>query len=153
MQAQDRSYIEVAFFPVLSRMLSSYQLYFLVFVVAQLVESLYHSTDEEHSLDRFSSDSRCGWDCIITESNFSGECHDPVFTKKRLTKLKLSTTCLSTRSASTKHLTKRLEISLMSFLYGYRQIKRFLAFLTELKACGIWFFVALREEKSEDFAT
>ena len=66
-----------------------------------------------------------------------------------------STTCLSTRSALTKHLTitKRLEISLMTFLYEYRQIIRFLAFLAELKARGIWFFVALREEKSEDFAT
>ena len=67
-------------------MLSSYQFCFLVFVVAQLGESLSHSTDEEHSLDRFSSDTRCGWDCIITKSNFSRECHDPVFTKKRLIK-------------------------------------------------------------------
>ena len=107
MQAQDRSYMEVALFPVLSRMLSSYQLYFLVFVVAQLVESLYHSTDEEHSLDRFSSDSRCGWDCIITESNFSRECHDPVFTKKRLIKfnviydLFVNTKCLNQTSYKT----------------------------------------------------
>ena len=107
LQAQDRSYMEVAFFPVLSRMLSSYQLYFLVFVVAQLVESLYHSTNEEHSLDRFSSDSRCGWDCIITESNFSRECHDPVFTKKRLIKfnviydLFVNTKCLNQTSYKT----------------------------------------------------
>ena len=64
-------------------MLASYQLCFLVFVAAQLRESLSHSTGKEHFLDRFSSDTRCGWDCIITESDFSKGC-DPVFTKKRL---------------------------------------------------------------------
>ena len=107
MQAQDRSYMEVAFFPVLSRMLSSYQLCFLVFVVAQLGENLSHSTDEEHSLDRFSSDSRCAWDCTITKSNFSRECHDPVFTKKRLIKfnviydLFVNTKCLNQTSYKT----------------------------------------------------
>ena len=107
MQAQDRSYMEVAFFPVLSRMLSSYQLCFLVFVVAQLGENLSHSTDEEHSLHRFSSDSRCGWDCTITKSNFSRECHDPVFTKKRLIKfnviydLFVNTKCLNQTSYKT----------------------------------------------------
>ena len=66
-------------------MLASYQICFLVFVAAQLRESLSHSTGEEHFLDRFSSDTRCGWDCIITESDFSKRC-DPVFTKKRLIK-------------------------------------------------------------------
>ena len=66
-------------------MLASYQLCFLVFVAAQLRESLSHSTGEEHFLDRFSSDTRCGWDCIITESDFSKGC-DPVSTKKRLVK-------------------------------------------------------------------
>ena len=67
-------------------MLSFYQLCFLVFVAAQLRESLSHSTGEEHSRDLFSSDTRCGWDCILlTEVDFSKEC-DPVFTKKRLVK-------------------------------------------------------------------
>ena len=66
-------------------MLASYQLCFLVTVAAQLRESLSHSTGEEHFLDRFSSDTRCGWDCIITESDFSKGC-DSVFTKKRLVK-------------------------------------------------------------------
>ncbi|CAH3046263.1 unnamed protein product [Porites evermanni] len=66
-------------------MLASYQLCFLVFLAAQLRESSSHSTGEEHFLDRFSSDTRCGWDCIITESDFSKGC-DPVFTKKRLVK-------------------------------------------------------------------
>ena len=70
-------------------MLASYKLCFLVFVAAQLRESLSHSTDEEHSLDRFSSDTRCGWDCIITESDFSKGC-DPVFTKKRLVKFNVT---------------------------------------------------------------
>ena len=89
-------------------MLSSYQLCLVVFVAAQLGESLSHSTDEEHSLDRFSSDSRCGWDCIITESNFSRECHDPVFTKKRLIKfnviydLFVNTKCLNQTSYNYK---------------------------------------------------
>ena len=88
-------------------MLSSYQLCFLVFVVAQLGETLSHSTDEEHSLDRFSSDSRCGWDCTITKSNFSRDCHDPVFTKKRLIKfnviydLFVNTKCLNQTSYKT----------------------------------------------------
>ena len=79
------SYTVVALFPVLSRMLSSYQLCLVVFVAAQLGESLSHSTDEQHSLDGFSSDTRCGWDCTITKSNFGKEC-DPVFTRKRLIK-------------------------------------------------------------------
>lgn len=61
-----------------------------------------------------------------------------------------STTCLSTRNASTKHHTKRLELSLMTFLYGYRKIIRFLAFLAELKACGICLLVAVRKDESED---
>ena len=101
--------VVVALFPILSRMLSSYQLCFVVIVVAQLGESLYHSTDEEHSLDVFSSESRCGWDCIITnyKTNFSRECHDPVFTKKRLIKfnviydLFVNTKCLNQTSYKT----------------------------------------------------
>ena len=101
--------VVVALFPILSRMLSSYQLCFVVIVVAQLGESLYHSTDEEHSLDVFSSESRCGWDCIITnyKTNFSRECHDPVFTKKRLINfnviydLFVNTKCLNQTSYKT----------------------------------------------------
>ncbi|CAH3148901.1 unnamed protein product [Porites lobata] len=87
-------------------MLSSYQLCLVVFVAAQLGESLSHSTDEEHSLDGFSSDTRCGWDCIITESNFGKEC-DPVFTRKRLIKfnviydLFVNTKCLNQTSYKT----------------------------------------------------
>ena len=106
LQAQDRRFVVVAFFPVLSRMLSSYQLCLVVFVAAQLGESLSHSTDEEHSLDGFSSDTRCGWDCIITESNFGKEC-DPVFTRKRLIKfnviydLFVNTKCLNQTSYKT----------------------------------------------------
>ena len=106
MQAQDRCFVVVTFFPVLSRMLSSYQLCLVVFVAAQLGESLSHSTDEEHSLDGFSSDTRCGWDCIITESNFGKEC-DPVFTRKRLIKfnviydLFVNTKCLNQTSYKT----------------------------------------------------
>ena len=88
-------------------MLSSYQLCLVVFVAAQLGEGLSHSTDEEHSLDGFSRDSRCGWDCIITKSTFSRECHDPVFTKKRLIKfnviydLFVNTKCLNQTSYKT----------------------------------------------------
>ena len=79
----------------------------MVFVAAQLGEGLSHSTDEEHSLDGFSRDSRCGWDCIITKSTFSRECHDPVFTKKRLIKfnviydLFVNTKCLNQTSYKT----------------------------------------------------
>ena len=66
-----------------------YQLCVLMFEAAQLRESLSHSTDKEHSRDRFrsfSSDTRCGWDCtLLTEADFSKGC-DPVFTKKRLVK-------------------------------------------------------------------
>ena len=100
-------YVVVAFFPVLSRMLASYKLCLVVFVAAQLGESLSHSKDEKHSLDGFSSDTRCGWDCIITESNFRRECHDPVFTKKRLIKfnviydLFVNTKCLNQTSYKT----------------------------------------------------
>ena len=88
-------------------MLSSYQLCLVVFVAAQLGEGVSHSTDEEHSLDGFSRDSRCGWDCIITKSTFSRECHDPVFTKKRLIKfnviydLFVNTKCLNQTSYKT----------------------------------------------------
>ena len=88
-------------------MLSSYQLCLVVFVAAQLGEGLSHSTDEEHSLDGFSRDSRCGWDCIITKSTFSRECHDPVFTKKKLIKfnviydLFVNTKCLNQTSYKT----------------------------------------------------
>ena len=134
-------------------MLSSYQLCFVVIVVAQLGESFYHSTDERHSLDRFSSDSRCGWDCIITKTNFSRECHDPVFTKKRLIKfnviydLFVNTKCLNQTSYKTfGNFTDDFSVwipannTLSSFSRGIK---------------GMWHlvFVALREEKSEDFAT
>ena len=135
-------------------MLASYQLCFLVFVTAQLRESLSHSTGEEHFLDRFSSDTRCGWDCIITESDFSKGC-DPVFTKTRLVKfnviydLFVNSKCLN----QTSYKPNRMELSLTTILYGYRQIIRLIAFLTELKACGIFYLIALRKEKSEDFAT
>ena len=87
-------------------MLSSYQLCLVVFVAAQLGESLSHSTDEQHSLDGFSSDTRCGWDCTITKSNFGKEC-DPVFTRKRLIKfnviydLFVNTKCLNQTSYKT----------------------------------------------------
>ena len=106
MQAQDRCFVVVAFFPVLSRMLASYQLCLVVFVAAQLGESLSHSTDEEHSLDGFSSDTRCCWDCTVTKSNFGKEC-DPVFTRKRLIKftviydLFVNTKCLNQTSYKT----------------------------------------------------
>ena len=68
------------------------------YLIAQTKNTL--STD-------FSSDTRCGWDCIITKSNFSRECHDPVFTKKRLIKfnviydLFVNTKCLNQTSYKT----------------------------------------------------
>ena len=84
----------------------------MVFLASLVGESLSHSTEGEYSVDGFRTDTRCGWDCRITHSEFTNECGDSIFTKKRLVNFK-------------------------AIMYGYRLTIRFLAFLTEFKACGI----------------
>ena len=82
-------------------MLASYQLCFLVFVAAKAY--LIAKTKNTLSTDSAVMPCRCGWDCTITESDFSKGC-DPVFTKKRLVKfhviydLFVNTKCLNQTS-------------------------------------------------------
>ena len=64
----------------------------MVFLASLLGESLSHSTEGEYSVDGFRTDTRCGWDCRITHSEFTNECGDSVFTKKRLVNFKVKFT-------------------------------------------------------------
>ena len=64
----------------------------MVFLASLLGESLSHSTEGEYSVDGFRTDTRCGWDCRITHSEFTNECGDSVFTKKRFVNFKVKFT-------------------------------------------------------------
>lgn len=72
--------------------MSSYQFCSMVFLASLLGESLSHSTEGEYSVDGFRTDTRCGWDCIITHSEYTNKCGDSVFTKKRLVNFKVKFT-------------------------------------------------------------
>ncbi|CAH3199175.1 unnamed protein product, partial [Porites evermanni] len=73
-------------------LISSYQFCSMVFLASLLGEGLSHSTEGEYSVDGFRTDTRCGWDCRITHSEFTNECGDSVFTKKRLVNFKVKFT-------------------------------------------------------------
>ena len=60
-----------------------------MFLTSLFGERLSHSTKGEHSVDGFRTDTRCGWDCIITDSEFTNECGDLGFAKKRLVNFKV----------------------------------------------------------------
>ena len=75
----------------------------MVFLASLLGESLSHSTEGEYSVDGFRTNTRCGWDCRITHSEFTNECGDSIFTKLKrdLSTLKSSLRWVLTQSAPT----------------------------------------------------
>ena len=70
-------------------LISSYQFCSIVFLASLFGERLFHSTKGEHSVDGIRTDTRCDWDCIITDSEFTNECGDLGFAKKRLVNFKV----------------------------------------------------------------